>query len=237
MDKGVLKFYRIYEKNNIDDLSGVFYKVMCKLKEIMTVEKLYLFGSFAYGHPHAESDYDFLVVTDVTPDEVVDIQNHITSIQYDEERKVQVVATTLKGFEKNCKLTTDLDFYVKEYGHLIFDSGKKSIYTFSVESAYSNCKDNLNFFLRYYNNNPKLMKRYISLLFKMYTVKKGYLPLQTDELLPNLKFAHYLNPDEMRPLMAELNEALTLNDTIKLKDFCDNLSRYVYDMKIIKSKN
>jgi len=32
------------------------------IKEAVPVERIYLFGSYAYGEPHADSDYDFFVV-------------------------------------------------------------------------------------------------------------------------------------------------------------------------------
>lgn len=33
-----------------------------KIRETVPTEKIYLFGSHAYGVPHADSDYDFFVV-------------------------------------------------------------------------------------------------------------------------------------------------------------------------------
>jgi len=32
------------------------------IKEAVPVERIYLFGSYAYGEPHEDSDYDFFVV-------------------------------------------------------------------------------------------------------------------------------------------------------------------------------
>ena len=38
------------------------------IKQTVPVEKIYLFGSYAYGQPHKDSDYDFYVVL---PDESI----------------------------------------------------------------------------------------------------------------------------------------------------------------------
>jgi len=42
------------------------------IKNDKHVQKIYLFGSYAYGTPHKESDYDIAVLSDLPKEEVID---------------------------------------------------------------------------------------------------------------------------------------------------------------------
>lgn len=37
-------------------------RIVCSIKTCLKVEEIYLFGSFAYGKPSAESDFDIYIV-------------------------------------------------------------------------------------------------------------------------------------------------------------------------------
>jgi len=49
------------------------------VKEIPGIEKIYLFGSYAYGKPSAESDLDLMVITDKEIDDAI---LSVTEIRY-----------------------------------------------------------------------------------------------------------------------------------------------------------
>ena len=48
------------------DMEHVVLKIVNRIKEVYTPEKIILFGSFAYGNPDEESDIDLLIVKDTT---------------------------------------------------------------------------------------------------------------------------------------------------------------------------
>jgi len=48
---------------------AVLEEIVARLAEALHPERIYLFGSYAYGTPHADSDLDFLVVV---PDDAGD---------------------------------------------------------------------------------------------------------------------------------------------------------------------
>jgi predicted nucleotidyltransferase len=57
------------------------------IKEIPDTEKIYLFGSYAYGKPTEESDLDLMVITDK---EIEDTILSVTEIRYNTWGKVGV---------------------------------------------------------------------------------------------------------------------------------------------------
>jgi predicted nucleotidyltransferase len=57
------------------------------IKEIPGIEKIYLFGSYAYGKPSEESDLDLMVITDKEIDDTI---LSITEIRYNTWGKVGV---------------------------------------------------------------------------------------------------------------------------------------------------
>jgi len=57
------------------------------IKEIPGIEKIYLFGSYAYGKPSVESDLDLMVITDKEIDDAI---LSVTEIRYNTWGKVGV---------------------------------------------------------------------------------------------------------------------------------------------------
>jgi predicted nucleotidyltransferase len=57
------------------------------IKEIPDTERIYLFGSYAYGKPTEESDFDLMVITDK---EIEDTILSVTEIRYNTWGKVGV---------------------------------------------------------------------------------------------------------------------------------------------------
>jgi len=57
------------------------------IKEIPGIEKIYLFGSYAYGKPSVESDLDLMVITDKEIDDTILL---VTEIRYKTWGKVGV---------------------------------------------------------------------------------------------------------------------------------------------------
>ena len=85
-------------------------------KEIPGIEKIYLFGSYAYGKPTEESDFDLMVITDK---EIEDAILAVTEIRYNTWGKVGVfdmLVYSVKVFDDRKKK------YILE--NKIFNEGK-----------------------------------------------------------------------------------------------------------------
>ena len=75
----------IMKKNDISDKLSIL--VDATIKEIPGIEKIYLFGSYAYGKPDKDSDFDLMVITDC---EIKDIILAVTEIRYNTWGKVGI---------------------------------------------------------------------------------------------------------------------------------------------------
>ena len=54
-----------------DNMREIILKIVTRIKETYSPEKIILFGSYAYGLPEKESDIDLLIIKD-TQDRVID---------------------------------------------------------------------------------------------------------------------------------------------------------------------
>ncbi|MCL2410450.1 MAG: nucleotidyltransferase domain-containing protein [Treponema sp.] len=95
-----------------------------KIKEIIIntipLERLYLFGSYAYGTPGEDSDYDFYAVV---PDNSIRPLEAIQKIYgaTDMKRKpIDVLAGTTEIFERRSKLLT-MEKTISEKGLVLYD--------------------------------------------------------------------------------------------------------------------
>jgi predicted nucleotidyltransferase len=97
-----------------------------KIKDIIVntipLEKLYLFGSYAYGTPNEDSDYDFYAVIpngSMRPLEA--IQKIYGATGRMERKPMDVLAGTVEIFERRSKLLT-MEKTIAEKGVLLYDS-------------------------------------------------------------------------------------------------------------------
>ena len=63
--------------------------------------KIYLFGSFAYGTPNENSDYDFYIVVDEAAENLFELTcKAYKSIREKRKRPVDIMVGTVEGFDK-----------------------------------------------------------------------------------------------------------------------------------------
>jgi len=85
------------------------------------LEKLYLFGSYAYGTPNEDSDYDFYAVIpndSMRPTEA--IPNIYKAMRGMERKPIDVLAGTAEVFERRSKLLT-MEREIYEKGVILYD--------------------------------------------------------------------------------------------------------------------
>jgi len=96
-----------------------------KMKDLMVaaipLERLYLFGSYAYGEPREDSDYDFYAVIPNGGIRPVEAIPKMYEAILDMQRKpVDILAKTVEVFERRSKQIT-LERTIVEKGVLLYE--------------------------------------------------------------------------------------------------------------------
>jgi predicted nucleotidyltransferase len=105
----ILLDYEITEINNI-------------IKSTVDVERIYLFGSYAYGTPDDDSDFDFyMVIPDdgINPLDAVR-QARLALIPLNRKKPVDILADSHSRFEQRSKLNT-LERKIVNEGVLLYE--------------------------------------------------------------------------------------------------------------------
>jgi len=97
------------------------------IKKAVPTEQIYLFGSYAYGQPHEDSDYDFfLVIPDggMRPLEAIHRAQHAISSR---DKAIDILANTRSGFEKRKSWIATIEKTVNQKGVLLYDGRNRPV--------------------------------------------------------------------------------------------------------------
>lgn len=95
-------------------------KIAAKLKETLMPKNIYLFGSFAKGTYHQDSDYDFyIVMPDDAGDQIYLEQKAYRSLRGLRKRPVDILIGYESAFKKRCQQMT-LEQSVAKEGILLY---------------------------------------------------------------------------------------------------------------------
>ena len=87
--------------------------------------RVYLFGSYAYGTPNEDSDYDFYIVVD---DERVNTHDEAVrayrAIGFDRTKPVDILVGTNSQFERRKQWRSTIEDEVFGKGVLLYDAGQ-----------------------------------------------------------------------------------------------------------------
>ena len=100
-------------------------KINEAIKAAIPVEKIYLFGSYAYGTPDKDSDFDFFIVLPdggLKPLEAIR-QARFAIIPLNRETPVDILADYESRFEQRSKLNT-LERKILNDGMLLYERTK-----------------------------------------------------------------------------------------------------------------
>ena len=120
MDERIVSWMRKQMENEIMTVTEV-------IKKTVDCEKIYLFGSHAYGEPHKNSDLDFYVVIPDDADRLIEVMQkiHITLGRIKELSPIDVIATRSSRFADMSNLPTMERKIVKE-GVLLYERDRLS---------------------------------------------------------------------------------------------------------------
>jgi len=100
-------------------------KIRDIIVDTVPLEKLYLFGSYAYGTPDEESDYDFYaVIPNDTMRPLIAIQEIYKATGRMKRKPMDVLAGTVEIFERRSKLLT-LEREIYEKGVVLYDKQQR----------------------------------------------------------------------------------------------------------------
>ncbi|MCL2194918.1 MAG: nucleotidyltransferase domain-containing protein [Oscillospiraceae bacterium] len=97
------------------------------IKDAVPAEQIYLFGSYAYGQPHENSDYDFFVVV---PDNmrVIDAVHHsYRAVPRPLNKPIDILANTVSRFHERKTWIATIEKNVAQKGVLLYDKRSRSM--------------------------------------------------------------------------------------------------------------
>ena len=102
----------------------ISYAKVTPIRDAVAVERIYLFGSYAYGTPDANSDYDFYVVLsdEAKPHEAISTIYHALHRMKD-RASVDILALSAERFDDRKRLLT-LERKVANEGVLLYEQGR-----------------------------------------------------------------------------------------------------------------
>jgi len=200
----------------------------------LPVEKLYLYGSVAHGRPTLKSYYDFLIVLDVdnqTLEEEITDKYHKIDLKL--SRPIHTIPTYLYGFSRRILQPTEMEFYVHNYGKLLFDSGK--LYTVKAKTftTYAGIKDQYKFMKQCVSlsqANQAVMDTVFVLLLKLYTVKKAHMRIEL-QLQDYISFVRLFSDNEANKYInnyVQLRPQCNLNE---MGSLCRDFENFIYSFR------
>jgi predicted nucleotidyltransferase len=101
-------------------MSDEILKIRDAIVEAVPAEKIYLFGSYAYGTPNEDSDYDlYVVIPDGSMRPVEAIQSIYRSMRGTKRRPLDILAGTTETFERRSGQLT-LERTIAEEGVVLY---------------------------------------------------------------------------------------------------------------------
>lgn len=96
-------------------------KLRDKLINLYSPEKVYIFGSYAWGNPTEDSDLDILVITDKFEDLSVGKRISLaTDILFDYEFPIDLIVESKKEFELSQLQEDSLESYIGSKGVVVY---------------------------------------------------------------------------------------------------------------------
>ena len=102
-------------------------KITDVIKSTVAAERIYLFGSHAYGVPDKESDYDFFIVIPDDGAAPLDVirRTRVSLIPLNRDFSVDILADYQSRFEQRAKLNT-LERKIANEGLVLYERAEKT---------------------------------------------------------------------------------------------------------------
>lgn len=97
-------------------------KIVSIIRSIVNTERIYLFGSYAYGTPQDDSDFDIYVIYDEDERPIKIMQRIGLALMYDSVKALDILASKLDNFEERCKVSS-FERTIRDKGVILYDRG------------------------------------------------------------------------------------------------------------------
>ena len=103
-------------------INNEILKIKDAIVSAVDVEKLYLFGSYAYGTPNEDSDYDFYMIVPQNGMRPIDAMSEAElALWKTKVRAVDILAERPEAFERRSKSFWTIEAQVAEKGVLLYE--------------------------------------------------------------------------------------------------------------------
>ena len=97
----------MYKKSIDEVVISSVYKYIEKIKELYEIQEVYLFGSFAKGNEHADSDIDIAIISNDFNDRI-DAMIELMLLTQDIDLRIEPHPFNEKDFSKNSPFVDDI---------------------------------------------------------------------------------------------------------------------------------
>ena len=98
-------------------------KAIIAINESLITDKIYLFGSFATGHPDVQSDLDLCIITDHLNERKLEMLRRIRHSLVDKvSLPVDLLLYSSDEFDERAKLSSTLEYKIVNEGVLVHGS-------------------------------------------------------------------------------------------------------------------
>ena len=92
-----------------------------RLVKEFSPEKIYIFGSYAWGEPNEDSDLDIMILTKNCTNKIIEMRRGIKALRGIGFPKDIIVESEME-FKKNSKIETRIENDILERGYLIYEN-------------------------------------------------------------------------------------------------------------------
>mgnify|MGYP001005077206 CR=1 FL=1 len=105
--------------NNFNDIKRGIEEIVRKITDKYKIEKIILFGSYAYGNPDKDSDIDICVITDEDRRKI-DLINEIRMELFDLEYSLDILIYKSEDFRYRSDSKTSIERVISENGVVLY---------------------------------------------------------------------------------------------------------------------
>jgi uncharacterized protein len=103
-----------------DTVQKDLHTILETIKSRVRLERLYLFGSFAYGHPSRDSDLDLCIVGQTDKSKIEALRDIRTALFAKSEHPLDFVFFTPAEFNARSQIRNSFEWQIDHSGQMIY---------------------------------------------------------------------------------------------------------------------
>lgn len=162
-----------------------------------------------------------------------EISNKYHKIDLELSRPIHTTPTYLYGFSRRASQPTEMEFYVHNYGKLLFDSGKSYTVKAKTFTTYAAIKDQYKFMMQCVSlsqANQAVMDTVFDLLLQLYMVKKAHMPVDL-QLQDYISFVRLFSDNEANEYIDKYVQLRLQGDMKEMASLCHTFENFVFSLR------